>query len=86
MAARCINGSAIYGGDSGVARRLEAARLAREEFERTGTATYVAVYDPHDPDAAMFFPLDYYGSNEFARRSGMDEPLRRDVVDRLVDL
>jgi len=54
---------AIYGGDSGVARRLEAARSAREEFERTGTATYVAAYDPHDPDAAMFFPLDYYGSN-----------------------
>src|SRR5262249_12116413 len=54
---------AIYGGDAGVARRMEAAKLAREQYERTGTAAYVAAYDPNDPDAAMFFPLDYYGSN-----------------------
>jgi len=54
---------AIYGGDAGVARRLEAAKAARAQFEMTGTAPYVAAYDPNDPDAAMFFPLDYYGSN-----------------------
>jgi fermentation-respiration switch protein FrsA (DUF1100 family) len=53
----------IYGGDSGVARRVEAANRARAEFERTGNAAYVPAYDPDDPDAAMFFPLDYYGSN-----------------------
>ena len=53
----------IYGGDSGVARRVAAANAAREQFERTGNATYVPAYDPNDPDAAMFFPLDYYGSD-----------------------
>jgi uncharacterized protein len=46
---------AIYGGDSGIRHRLEAVSGAREQFERTGTATYVPAYDPHDPEAAMFF-------------------------------
>jgi fermentation-respiration switch protein FrsA (DUF1100 family) len=55
---------AIYGGDSGIRRRLEAARAAREQFERTGNATYVPAYDPHDPEAAMFFPLDYYAQHD----------------------
>jgi fermentation-respiration switch protein FrsA (DUF1100 family) len=54
----------IYGGDSGVAHRMDLARSARAEFERTGKVPYVAAYDPADPDAAMFFPLDYYASGE----------------------
>jgi fermentation-respiration switch protein FrsA (DUF1100 family) len=53
----------IYGGDAGVARRIEAARAARLQFDRTGTVAYVPAYDPNDPDAAMFFPLDYYASD-----------------------
>jgi uncharacterized protein len=55
---------AIYGGDSGISHRLEAARAARAQFERTGNATYVPAYDPHDPEAAMFFPLDYYAQDD----------------------
>jgi uncharacterized protein len=55
---------AIYGGDSGIARRLDAARGARDRFEKTGTATYVAAYDPDDPEAAMFFPLAYYAERD----------------------
>jgi fermentation-respiration switch protein FrsA (DUF1100 family) len=54
----------IYGGDSGVAHRMDLARAARNQFERTGNVPYVAAYDPADPDAAMFFPLDYYASGE----------------------
>jgi fermentation-respiration switch protein FrsA (DUF1100 family) len=53
----------IYGGDTGVAHRLDLAREARDRFERTGNVAYVAAYDPADPDAAMFFPLDYYASS-----------------------
>jgi fermentation-respiration switch protein FrsA (DUF1100 family) len=56
--------STVYGGDLGIDRRLEAARAARKQFERTGTPTYVAAYDPHDPEAAMFFPLDYYAQSD----------------------
>jgi fermentation-respiration switch protein FrsA (DUF1100 family) len=51
---------AIYGGEAGVRRRTDAARAARDRFERTGTSAYVAAYDPSDPEAAMFFPLEYY--------------------------
>lgn len=51
---------AIYGGESGVRHRIDAARAAREQFERTGTVASVPAYDPNDPNAAMFFPLDYY--------------------------
>jgi fermentation-respiration switch protein FrsA (DUF1100 family) len=53
----------IYGGDSGVARRMQAANAARQQFEQSGEVNYVPAYDPHDADAAMFFPLDYYASD-----------------------
>jgi fermentation-respiration switch protein FrsA (DUF1100 family) len=53
----------IYGGDAGVAHRMDLARAARDQFERTGNVAYAAAYDPADPDAAMFFPLDYYASS-----------------------
>jgi len=55
---------AIYGGESGVGRRVDAARIARAAFDRTGAADYVPAYDPNNQDAAMFFPLDYYASTE----------------------
>jgi fermentation-respiration switch protein FrsA (DUF1100 family) len=58
---------ALYGGDEGVTRRLNSANAAREQFERTGNTPYVRAYDPNDPDAAMFFPLDYYGSDTRGR-------------------
>ncbi len=70
---------AVYGGDEGVRRRIEAGRAAREKAERTGAETYTPAYDPNDPDAAMFFPLDSYAradrgavpewTNRFAVRS-----------------
>jgi dienelactone hydrolase len=56
--------SPIYGGESGITRRLEAARAAREQFEHAGTTPYAPAYDPEDPAAAMFFPLDYYAQRD----------------------
>ena len=54
---------AVYGGDAAIAHRIDAARTAREGFDRTGAVSYVAAYDPADPEAAMFFPLDYYANS-----------------------
>lgn len=72
----------LYGGEAEVRRRIEAGRAARERFERTGTVDYVPAYDPDDPNAAMFFQLDYYAapergavpqwSNRFATMSWVD--------------
>jgi fermentation-respiration switch protein FrsA (DUF1100 family) len=55
---------AVYGGPTGVAQRVEAARAAREQFERTGAVRYVPAYDPQNAEAAMFFPLDYYAQRD----------------------
>lgn len=52
----------FYGGDEGVERRVALGRAARETFERTGDADYVPAQSEADPDAAMFFPIDYYTS------------------------
>jgi fermentation-respiration switch protein FrsA (DUF1100 family) len=72
----------LYGGEAEVRRRIDAGRAARQRFEESGTADYVRAYDPNDPNAAMFFPLDYYASsergaapqwsNEFATMSWVD--------------
>lgn len=72
----------LYGGEADVRRRIEAGRKARQRFERTGEVDYVPAYDPTDPDAGMFFPLDYYAlpergavpqwSNRFAVMSWVD--------------
>jgi dienelactone hydrolase len=50
----------IYGGEEGVERRMEAARQARERFERTGEVEYVPAVSTTDDRAAMFGPFDYY--------------------------
>lgn len=55
---------AIYGGDEGIKGRIEKAQAARAKFESTGEATYVSAYDPENPEAAMFFPVDYYAQAE----------------------
>lgn len=50
----------FYGGADGVRHRLDRASAAMKKFQERGTMEYVPAYDPHDPDAAMFFELDYY--------------------------
>lgn len=54
----------LYGGEAEVRRRIEAGRAARQRFERSGAVDYVPAYAPDDPNAAMFFRLDYYASPE----------------------
>ncbi|HLL83925.1 MAG TPA: alpha/beta hydrolase [Longimicrobium sp.] len=54
----------FYGGDGGVERRVALGRAAREKWERTGVADYAPAYNPENPDAAMFFPIDYYARPE----------------------
>ena len=54
----------FYGGDEGVGDRIAKATAAREKFESTKEATYVSAYDPNNPEAAMFFPVDYYAKAE----------------------
>ncbi len=58
----------LYGGEAEVRRRIDAGRAARQRFEESGTIDYVRAYDPNDPYAAMFFPLDYYASPAAAER------------------
>ncbi|HWR25613.1 MAG TPA: alpha/beta hydrolase [Methanosarcina sp.] len=50
----------FYGGAEGVSRRLELASAAMSKFQKSGEMDYVPAYDPKDPNAAMFFEIDYY--------------------------
>jgi fermentation-respiration switch protein FrsA (DUF1100 family) len=52
----------FYGGLSGVAARLDAARVAIERHASSGTIDMVPAYKAGDPAAGMFFELDYYGN------------------------
>lgn len=52
----------FYGGEEGVNARIQKAEQAVERYRETGEMTYVEAYNPDDPEAAMFFPLDYYGN------------------------
>lgn len=54
----------VYGGEEGVRARLEAGRKARAAFDQSGKVSYVPAYEPDNPKAAMFFPLDYYGRKD----------------------
>jgi uncharacterized protein len=51
----------FYGGDAGVALRLERARGALEKFLRTGEVMMAPAYKEGDDRAGMHFRLDYYG-------------------------
>jgi uncharacterized protein len=54
---------AMYGGEAGVAERLERGRAARARFEQTGQVDYVKAASNTDPSAAMYWEgdaLDYY--------------------------
>jgi uncharacterized protein len=52
----------FYGGAEGVTNRIRISNEAQATFERTGTMPVVDAYNPNDPAAAMFFPVDYYGN------------------------
>jgi uncharacterized protein len=52
----------FYGGEAGIAERLEAASRATRVLETTGRVEMVAAYRAGDPSAAMFFELDYYAN------------------------
>lgn len=52
----------FYGGEEGVRRRIELGRAARRRWETTGVVDHVPAYDPANPDAAMFFEIDYYAN------------------------
>lgn len=52
----------FYGGDEGVQQRIALSEAAQQKYEQTGKVDYVEAYNPDDPAAAMFFPLDYYAN------------------------
>jgi uncharacterized protein len=52
----------FYGGDDGVALRLERAEEALAAYQRTGEVRTVPAYEAGNDRAGMFFELDYYGS------------------------
>ena len=54
----------FYGGDEGTSERIAKATAARRQFEQDGKAVYTDAYNPDNPEAAMFFPVDYYGNAE----------------------
>jgi fermentation-respiration switch protein FrsA (DUF1100 family) len=51
----------LYGGEAGVALRLDRARTSLNRFVRDGEVTMVPAYRDGDDRAGMFFQLDYYG-------------------------
>jgi uncharacterized protein len=57
----------FYGGEDGVKQRIVLSEAAEKKFKDTGVIDYVEAYNPADPAAAMFFPLDYYGNPDRGR-------------------
>ena len=53
---------AFYGGEPGIAQRLEAASRATHALETSGAVEMVPAYRAGDMSAAMFFELDYYAN------------------------
>jgi fermentation-respiration switch protein FrsA (DUF1100 family) len=54
----------FYGGDAGVALRLDRGRAALERYARTGEEIIVPAYKDGDDRAGMYFTLDYYGRSD----------------------
>lgn len=54
----------FYGGDQGVALRLDRARTALEKYAAKGELVVVPAYKDGDDRAGMHFRLDYYGLAE----------------------
>jgi uncharacterized protein len=57
----------FYGGEAGVKERIRLSEAAQKKFEDTGVIDYVEAYNPANPAAAMFFPLDYYSNTDRGR-------------------
>ncbi len=84
----------FYGGEEGVQRRQDRATAAASKFTQGGQMDYVPAYDPANPDAAMFFELDYYANpkrgavpqwkNQFAVAS-WSEWLRLNAIDGIAE-
>jgi fermentation-respiration switch protein FrsA (DUF1100 family) len=51
----------FYGGEQGVALRLERARAAVDHYVRTGEVVLAPAYEEGNARAGMHFKLDYYG-------------------------
>ena len=50
----------LYGGEQGVAERIEAGDAARERYDTAGETDYVPTISTTDESAAMFGEFDYY--------------------------
>lgn len=84
----------FYGGEEGIKQRIALAEAAKKEFEEKSSVDYVEAYNPDNPKAAMFFPLDYYGnpqrgaipqwSNQFAVMS-WKEWMNLNVIDGVAE-
>jgi uncharacterized protein len=53
----------FYGGVEGIQHRIDLATAAWNEYRQSSQMAYVPAYDPNNPDAAMFFEVDYYGDS-----------------------
>ncbi|MGH2844606.1 MAG: alpha/beta hydrolase [Thermoleophilaceae bacterium] len=54
----------MYGGEQGVAERIEAGRAARERYQQTRAVDYVPAQSATDPSAAMPMAVDFYENPE----------------------
>ncbi len=52
----------FYGGEEGIKGRIEKAQAAKTAYTEKGVETLVEAYNPDNPEAAMFFPVDYYAN------------------------
>jgi hypothetical protein len=50
----------FYGGDEGVADKIQKAKLSKAKFEKTGVIDYAPKVSLTDPAAAMFGDFSYY--------------------------
>ena len=57
----------FYGGEEGVKKRISLSEAAEKKYRESGVVDYVEAYNPNDPAAAMFFPIDYYSNIERGR-------------------
>ncbi len=84
----------FYGGKEGVNARIKLSDEAAQKYAATQEVDLVDAYNPDDPSAAMFFPLDYYSNpqrgaipewdNRFAVQS-WKEWLTLNSIDNLAD-
>ena len=50
----------FYGGADGVEEKINAAQMAKKEYEATGEVAYIPSISTTDESAAMYGPYDYY--------------------------